>query len=144
WRKDVLISKALRYRLPIIYVNQTGAQAELIFDGGSVFIDDQGEVVKELKYFEEDLLVVDTKNPGAKLLQPSSDRIDKIYKALILGIRDYFSKMNFRQATLGLSGGIDSAVVAVLAAHALGEENIRVLLLPSRFSSDHSVDDALQ
>jgi NAD+ synthase (glutamine-hydrolysing) len=144
WRKDVLITKARRYRLPVVYVNQTGAQAELIFDGGSVFIDDQGEIVKELKYFEEDMLIVDTKNPGPKQLQPSSDRIDKIYKALILGIRDYFLKMNFRQATLGLSGGIDSAVVAALAAHALGRENIRVLLLPSKFSSDHSVDDALK
>ncbi len=144
WRKDVLITKARRHRLPVVYVNQTGAQAELIFDGGSVFIDDQGEIVKELKYFEEDLLVVDTKNPGAKQLQPSSGRIDKIYKALILGIRDYFMKMNFRQATLGLSGGIDSAVVAVLAARAIGSENIRVLLLPSKFSSDHSVDDALK
>jgi NAD+ synthase (glutamine-hydrolysing) len=144
WRKDVLITKARRHRVPIVYVNQTGAQAELIFDGGSVFIDNRGEIIKELKYFEEDLVVVDTKNPGDKQLQPPSDRIDKIYNALILGIRDYFSKMNFRQATLGLSGGIDSAVVAVLAAHALGRENIRVLLLPSRYSSDHSVDDALK
>jgi NAD+ synthase (glutamine-hydrolysing) len=144
WRKDVLITKARRHNLPIIYVNQTGAQAELIFDGGSVFINDQGEIIKELRYFKEDLLVVDINNPGEKQLQPPSDRIDKIYKALILGIRDYFSKMNFRQATLGLSGGIDSAVVAVLAAHALGNENVRGLLLPSRFSSDHSVDDALK
>ncbi|HKL32887.1 MAG TPA: NAD+ synthase, partial [Tangfeifania sp.] len=144
WRKDILISKAKKYRLPIFYVNQTGAQTELIFDGGSVYIDEQGEIVKELKYFEEDFLVVDTQNPGEKSLQQETETIEKIHDALVLGIRDYFGKTGFKQATLGLSGGIDSAVTAVLAVRALGAENVRVLLMPSKYSSGHSVDDAKQ
>lgn len=144
WRKDVLVKKAKKYILPVFYVNQTGAQTELIFDGGSVFINERGEIAKELKYFEEDFLVVDTHNPGEPELQTETDRIEKIHDALVLGIRDYFRKMGFKQATLGLSGGIDSAVTAVLAVRALGPENVRVLLLPSKYSSDHSVEDARQ
>ncbi|WP_372949448.1 NAD+ synthase [Mariniphaga sp.] len=144
WRKDVLVKKAKKYNLPIFYVNQTGAQTELIFDGGSVFINVHGKIVKELKYFEEDFLVVDTQNPGGIKLQPETNRIEKIYDALVLGIRDYFGKNGFRQATLGLSGGIDSAVTVVLAVRALGPENVRVLLLPSKYSSYHSVEDARQ
>lgn len=142
WRKDVLVRKAKRFGIPVLYCNQVGAQTELIFDGGSVYINNQGEIVKELKYFEEDSLVIDTKNVGEKQLQPETDYIEKIHDALVTGVRDYFQKMGFRQATLGLSGGIDSAVVAVLAARALGPENVRVLLMPSKYSSGHSVEDA--
>lgn len=142
WRKNVLINKAKNYKLPILYCNQVGAQTELIFDGGSVFIDENGEIVKELKYFEEDYLVVDTKNIGEKELQQKTGYIEKIHDALVLGIRDYFGKMGFKQATLGLSGGIDSAVTVVLAVRALGAENVRVLLMPSKYSSDHSIADA--
>src|SRR5690554_2551152 len=142
WRKEVVSSKAKKYGLPIIYVNQTGAQTELIFDGGSAFFNKNGEIEKELKYFEEDFLIVDTQNPGVKELQNPSDSIQKIHAALVVGIKDYFGKMNFRKAVIGLSGGIDSAVTLVLAVRALGAENVRVLLLPSKYSSDHSVDDA--
>jgi NAD+ synthase (glutamine-hydrolysing) len=144
WRKNVLINKAKKYKTPIFYINQVGAQTELIFDGGSVFINHEGEIVKELKYFEEDFLIVDTENIGKKHLQPKTEIIEKIYDALVLGIRDYFVKMGFRLATLGLSGGIDSALTLVLAVRALGAENVRVLLMPSKYSSQHSVDDALQ
>ena len=144
WRKNVLINKAKKYKMPILYINQVGAQTELIFDGGSVLIDEKGEIVKELKYFEEDFLVVDTGNIGEKQLQPKAETIEKIHDALVLGIRDYFRKMGFRTATLGLSGGIDSALTLVLAVRALGSENVRVLLMPSKYSSDHSVDDARQ
>lgn len=144
WRKDVLATKAQKYKLPIFYVNQTGAQTELIFDGGSVFIDEQGETVKEMKYFEEDFLILDTRNVGEKSLQRETDHIEKIHDALVLGIRDYFRKMGFKQATLGLSGGIDSAITAALAVQALGAENVRGLLMPSKYSSDHSVEDARQ
>jgi len=144
WRKNVLINKAKKFKIPIFYNNQVGAQTELIFDGGSVFIDSNGEIVKELKYFEEDFLVVDTQNIGEKHLQPKSEIIEKIYDALVLGIRDYFVKMGFSKATLGLSGGIDSAITLVLAERALGAENVRVLLMPSKYSSQHSVDDARQ
>ncbi|MDX8340845.1 NAD+ synthase [Draconibacterium sp. IB214405] len=142
WRKNVLINKARNYGIPVLYCNQVGAQTELIFDGGSVYIDTEGEIVKELNYFEEDFLVLDTKAIGEKELQPKVDYIEKIHDALVLGIRDYFNKMGFKQATLGLSGGIDSAVTVVLAVRALGPENVRVLLMPSKYSSDHSVDDA--
>lgn len=142
WRKNVLINKAKKFKTPVLYINQVGAQTELIFDGGSVFINENGEIVKELKYFEEDFLLVDTGNIGEKQLQPKSDTIEKIHDALVLGIGDYFRKMGFTRATLGLSGGIDSAITVVLAVKALGAENVRVLLLPSKYSSDHSVEDA--
>ncbi len=142
WRKNMLISKAQNYKTPIIYVNQVGAQTELIFDGGSVFINENGDIIKELSYFNEDSLLVDTKQVGAKQLQRPTGTTEKIHDALVLGIRDYFKKMGFKKATLGLSGGIDSAVVVALAVRALGAENVRVLLLPSKYSSDHSIDDA--
>ncbi len=144
WRKDVLISKAKKYKVPIFYVNQIGAQTELIFDGGSVYINADGEIVNELKYFEEDFIIVDSNNPVRQIVQPATDYVEKIHDALVLGIRDYFAKMNFKQATLGLSGGIDSALTVVLAVRALGAENVRVLLMPSKYSSGHSVDDAWQ
>ena len=143
WRKNILIKNSIKYQLPILYVNQVGAQTELVFDGGSFYLDKKGTIQEELKYFEEDFRVIDTEVNNGKL-QPKTDYIEKIYDALILGIRDYFGKMGFRKATLGLSGGIDSALVLVLAVEALGNENIRVLLMPSRYSSGHSVDDAIQ
>ena len=143
WRKNVLVKNAIKYQLPILYVNQVGAQTELIFDGGSILLDKNGILREELKYFEEDFRIIDTELPSG-LLQPETQTIEKIYHALILGIRDYFSKMGFKKATLGLSGGIDSALVLVLAVEALGKENVRVLLMPSRYSSDHSVEDALK
>lgn len=142
-RKNILIKNAIKYQLPIVYANQVGAQTELIFDGGSVYLNKKGEIQEELNYFEEDFRIIDTEI-STQNLQPKTDYIEKIYHALILGIRDYFTKMGFKKATLGLSGGIDSALVLVLAVQALGKENVRVLLMPSRYSSDHSIDDALQ
>lgn len=142
-RKDILIKNAITYQVPILYVNQVGAQTELIFDGGSILLDQTGTIQEELNYFEEDFRIIDTDHPSGKL-QPKTSTIEKIYQALVVGIRDYFSKVGFTKAILGLSGGIDSALVLVLAVEALGKENVRVLLMPSRYSSDHSVDDALQ
>jgi NAD+ synthase (glutamine-hydrolysing) len=142
-RKNILIKNAIKYQLPIVYANQVGAQTELIFDGGSVYLNKKGEIQEELNYFEEDFRIIDTET-STQNLQPKTGYIEKIYRALILGIRDYFTKMGFKKATLGLSGGIDSALVLVLAVEALGKENVRVLLMPSRYSSDHSIDDALQ
>ena len=143
WRKNILVKNAIKYQLPIVYANQVGAQTELVFDGGSFYINEKGEIQEELNYFEEDFRIIDT-DASSQNLQPKTDYIEKIYHALVLGIRDYFGKMEFKKATLGLSGGIDSALVLVLAVQALGKENVRVLLMPSRYSSDHSVDDALQ
>lgn len=146
-RRSVLRQNATQYNLPLVYVNQVGAQTELIFDGGSMFLNQQGEIVEELAYFEEDFKIVDTQN--YKQIRPtdvprSPSVIEKIHHAIVLGIRDYFHKSGLKKATLGLSGGIDSAVTCVLAARALGPENMRVLLLPSKFSSKHSLTDAKQ
>jgi NAD+ synthase (glutamine-hydrolysing) len=143
WRKDILIENAVKFKVPIIYVNQVGAQTELIFDGGSVMVDKHGKVVKELAYFREDFAIVDAQEQALNEIQPATETSEKIYQALVLGISDYFRKSGFRKATLGLSGGIDSALTLVLAVRALGAENVNVLLMPSQYSSDHSINDAV-
>ncbi|WP_372773192.1 NAD+ synthase [Mangrovibacterium sp.] len=143
WRKDILVKNARQYSLPIVYVNQTGAHTELIFDGGSCFVRADGSIPVEMAYFKEDFCIVDTENP-IEQKQAETDYIGKIHQALILGIRDYFRKMHFTDVVLGLSGGIDSAVVCALAAEALGAKNVHGILMPSRYSSDHSVADAIQ
>lgn len=141
-RKAIMQNNAREYQLPIVYCNQVGAQTELIFDGGSMFINELGELENELAYFREDYLVKDLAIRTSNHIQPAQITIEKIYNALILGIKDYFAKTGFKKATLGLSGGIDSAVVAALATAALGPENMYVLLMPSKFSSNHSLKDA--
>lgn len=148
-RIAILKDNALRYQLPLFYVNHVGAQTELIFDGGSLIFNNQGELVDELPYFEETLTYYElTDKSEVKLLQPTTKRkarqsdIEQIHQALLLGIRDYFQKSGFKSAILGLSGGIDSGVVCALAVEALGPQNVMAVLLPSRFSSDHSIKDA--
>ncbi len=143
WRKNILVKNAQKYQIPILYVNQVGAQTELVFDGGSFFLNKNGDIQHELNYFEEDFRIIDTEI-STHNLQPKTETIEKIYQALVIGIRDYFGKMGFRKALLGLSGGIDSALVLVLAVEALGKDNVRVLLMPSQYSSDHSINDAVQ
>ncbi len=146
-RIKVLSDNAKKYHLPLFYVNQVGAQTEIIFDGGSLVFDEAGEVKAEMKYFEEDLQVFDlaeVKNVNNKY--PAGERasdIEQIHDALVLGIKDYFQKSGFSKAVLGLSGGIDSAVVCALACEALGAENVMAVLMPSKYSTDHSVNDAL-
>lgn len=143
-RIHVLKTNVARYGLPLFYVNQVGAQTEVIFDGGSLVLSPSGEIFEELPYFEEVVKTYDldeVMQGGRELLQPK-DKMTLMHDALVMGLRNYFGKLGFRKAALGLSGGIDSAVVAVLAARALGKDNIRVLLMPSQFSSDHSVNDA--
>lgn len=144
WRKNALISKAKEHGIPIFYVNQVGAHTELIFDGGSAFINKNGEVIRELSYFKEDYALIDTNNIGEINFKKSVCCIEKIHDALILGIRDYFIKTGLKSALIGLSGGIDSAVTAALAVYALGSENVRVLLMPSKYSSQHSLSDAIK
>jgi len=145
-RKNVFIRNAKKYQLPLFNVNQVGAQTELIFDGGSLVVNPDGTIADELKLFAEDYKIFDLdkikESKQKKTIDEDPNVIAKIHDALVLGIRDYFKKMNFTKATLGLSGGIDSAVSLVLAEKALGAENIRVLLLPSKYSSDHSITDA--
>ncbi|MFO7670986.1 MAG: NAD+ synthase [Bacteroidales bacterium] len=146
-KQSIFTGKAARHSIPLIYCNQSGAQTELIFEGGSMAINAKGEVVKRLHYFQEDYEVVELENlagstPG-QAPGKIPGRMEMIHGALVLGIRDYFWKMGFSRATLGLSGGIDSAVTLVLASEALGPENMHVLLLPSQYSSDHSVNDSV-
>ena len=147
-KTGIFTDNAEKFGLPILYVNQVGAQTELVFEGGSLAVDRKGEIVGSLKLFEEDRLIVDLEellSGGMKTVDFSvPGQTELIYHALLLGIRDYFGKMKFLKATLGLSGGIDSAVTLVLAARALGPENLHVLLMPSKYSSDHSVNDARQ
>jgi NAD+ synthase (glutamine-hydrolysing) len=146
-RIKVLADNAKKYRLPLFYVNHVGAQTELIFDGGSLVFDEEGAIKAEMKYFEEDLQVFDLEEiQNVKNKYPAPARrtdIEQIHDALILGIKDYFAKSGFSKAVLGLSGGIDSAVVCALACKALGAENVMAVLMPSKFSSDHSIKDAL-
>lgn len=141
-RRDILVKNAIRYGLPVVYVNQIGAQAELIFDGGSCFVDRDGSIPVELAYFCEDFYVFDTDAPREKK-QEKKDNIAKIHDALLLGIRDYFRKMHFTDAVLGLSGGVNSALVCALAVEALGNEHVRGILMPSKYSTGHSVTDAV-
>lgn len=146
-RIAVLGDNAKKYKLPLFYVNQVGAQTEIIFDGGSLVFDAEGRIKAEMKYFEEDFQCFDLaeiadENSAALTSNKVSD-IEQIHNALILGIRDYFNKSGFTKAVLGLSGGIDSAVVCALACEALGAENVMSVLMPSKFSSDHSIQDAL-
>ncbi|MDY6801060.1 MAG: NAD+ synthase [Bacteroidota bacterium] len=147
-KKNIFIRNAKKYKLPVFNVNQVGAQTELIFDGGSLVVNPDGTLADELKLFEEDFRIYELekieqcKNKHSTNEEPNV--IAKIYDALVLGIRDYFNKLNFKTAILGLSGGIDSAVSLVIAVRALGAKNVRVLLLPSKLSSEHSIIDAIQ
>lgn len=141
-RLAVLKWNVRQYKLPLVYVNHVGAQTELIFDGGSLFLDENGELQNLLPSFEEHSLQVDTEKPSTHISINNKTKIESIHDALVLGIRDYFQKSGFKKAVLGLSGGIDSAVVAALAAKALGPENVLAVLLPSQYSSDHSIKDA--
>ena len=133
-----------RYKIPMFYTNNVGAQTDIIFDGGSIVMSPDGQVFDEMPYFEECLRVYELAEVqrGGRSLEQLKEKIKLIHDALVVGIRDYFRKLGFKKAILGLSGGIDSAVTVVLAAEALGRENVRVMLLPSQFSSGHSVDDA--
>ncbi len=147
-RLRILRANARRYGIPFLYVNHAGAQTELIFDGGSLFVAPDGKVLAEMPYFRENLQVFDLKdaqNSRKKTEQlQEREKLDLIHRALVLGIRDYFGKLGFQKAILGLSGGLDSALTAVLACEALGAENVLGLLMPSAFSSEHSRTDALQ
>jgi NAD+ synthase (glutamine-hydrolysing) len=148
-RKDILIRNAMKYKVPFFYLNHVGGQTELLFDGGSMVVDPEGNVFDEMNYFEEDLRVYnlndfDYKKNAHREEVRTRSKIELIHDALVMGIKDYFGKMGLKTAILGLSGGIDSAVTLVLAARALGSVNVRAILLPSQFSSDHSIADAIE
>ncbi|MEI7481269.1 MAG: NAD+ synthase [Elusimicrobiota bacterium] len=142
-RLTILSGLAKKMRAHIIYANQVGANDELIFDGNSFLLAPSGRVLAAAGAFKEDLLIADTcAAPDASAPRPD-ESADEILSALTLGIRDYFQKLGFKKAVLGISGGIDSAVVAVLAARALGPENVTGVLMPSVYTAKRSVSDAL-
>ncbi|HBA60413.1 MAG TPA: NAD+ synthase [Elusimicrobia bacterium] len=143
-RRAILSGLARRMRAHIIYANQTGANDELIFDGNSFALSPSGGLTARGKAFEEDLLLVDTAGGRRPPAESPHDEAGEIFSALTLGIRDYFGKMGFKKAALGLSGGIDSAIVAALAAAALGPENVTGVLMPSKYTSARSNADALR
>jgi len=160
-RKAVIKANVLKYNLSLFYCNAIGSQTEIVFDGGSLIFDKDANLVKAFPLFEEAIEGVELNDDGtisAAIIEPASRVPDKeltpvaleenlniaqIHAALICGIRDYFTKMNFTKAILGSSGGIDSAVVLALACEALGAENVRAILMPSPYSTSHSVNDAV-
>lgn len=151
-----------KYKIPMVYCNTVGSQTEVVFDGGSVVMDAEQNLVAELPYFSEALHAVELNDDNSfkeGIIKQADDipyvdpmplkldselDINEIYEALVLGIKDYFGKMGFKKAIVASSGGIDSAVTLALACHALGSENVDALLMPSEFSTSHSVDDAVK
>ncbi|HEX8323145.1 MAG TPA: NAD+ synthase [Tepidisphaeraceae bacterium] len=142
FRLELLSSQAKQFGAPMVYVNQVGGNDELIFDGCSVVFDAEGNLIAQAKDFEEDLLIADLNDPASNRMETVSTNLESIHKALVLGLRDYVRKCGFKQVVLGLSGGIDSALVCALAVAALGRENVMGVAMPSRYSSEHSVSDA--
>lgn len=160
-RKAIVKNNVLKYKLPMIYCNAVGSQTEIVFDGGSLVFDKNGNLIQELPLFEEafstavlhddntiegDIKLPADQIPNYELTPAALDHelnIALIHKALIEGIKDYFTKMSFKKAIVASSGGIDSAVTLALACEALGSENVKAVLMPSPYSTSHSVDDAV-
>lgn len=155
-RERMLGAAARSHGTPIAYVNQVGGNDSLVFDGGSMLVAPDGGVLARAPLFEEALVVVDLDGGGARLVAPDGRELpapappdttadgqaDEVFRALVLGVRDYVRKCGFRSAVIGLSGGIDSALTAAVAAVALGPERVTGVAMPSRYSSDHSREDA--
>ena len=160
-RKATIKANVLKYKIPLFYCNAVGSQTEIVFDGASLAFDKQANLCGALPMFESAMQIFECTEDGminAPILEPAARvphkelnpaklepalNIDQVYKALVLGVKDYFTKMGFKKAILGSSGGIDSAVTLVIACEALGPENVSAILMPSPFSSTHSIEDAL-
>lgn len=160
-RKAVIKANVQKYKIPLFYCNAVGSQTEIVFDGASLVFDKEANLMKAFPMFEEALDFVELNDNGSitgPILEPASRipekelnptkleaelNIEKVYSALVSGIRDYFNKMGFTKAILGSSGGIDSAVTLAIACDALGAENVRAILMPSPYSTEHSVNDAV-
>ena len=140
-RAALIEEKVYENGIPFLYCNLVGAQDELIFDGGSLAYDGDGTLIGQGKFFEEDILIVDLDASKSQEMF-HVPREEMMYNALCLGVQDYFRKTGHADAVIGLSGGIDSALVACIAADAIGAEHIHGISLPSKFSSDHSLEDA--
>jgi NAD+ synthase (glutamine-hydrolysing) len=149
-REAILHHAATAYQTPILYVNQVGGNDDLVFDGNSVALNRAGEIVDRAQGFDTDLIMVELAALISNSLNPDTFKTGEkesenaeIFSALVLGVKDYARKCGFRQAILGLSGGIDSALVAAIASEALGAENVLGVLMPSPYSSVHSISDAV-
>lgn len=160
-RKAAIKANVIKYKMPLFYCNSVGSQTEIVFDGGSLVFDSSANLCGQLPKFEEALQGFSVNDDGTitgPVIEPASCMPDKeldpiqlepnlniaqVHAAIVMGIRDYFSKMGFAKAILGSSGGIDSAVTLALACEALGIENVRAVLMPSPYSTSHSVDDAV-
>ena len=160
-RKATIKANVLKYKIPLFYCNAVGSQTEIVFDGGSYAFDKQANLCGSLPMFEDAMEVFECTEDGminSPIIEPAARvpnkelnpltlepalNIDQVYKALVLGVKDYFTKMGFTKAIIGSSGGIDSAVTLVIACEALGAENVRAVLMPSPYSTSHSVDDAV-
>lgn len=141
-RHKVMGNHAKKHGLPLVFVNQIGGNDDLIFDGNSMFFDSRGTLRVHAASFEEDIVSIDTTNLPPPRGVPDFDRIGSVHDALVLGVRDYVHKCGFKRVLLGLSGGIDSAVTAAIAAFALGGDHVRGITMPSRYSTSGSVDDS--
>lgn len=142
-REQIFTATARRHQLPLVYVNQVGGNDQLVFDGSSFAMDASGKIIASASSFAEDLVFANFHTGTGDLRASHPDELEAIYEALVLGTRDYFRKTGFRKALLGLSGGIDSALVACIAVEALGKENVTGVAMPGPYSSDHSLTDAL-
>jgi NAD+ synthase (glutamine-hydrolysing) len=161
-RKATIKANVLKYKLPMFYCNGVGSQTEIVFDGASLVFDKDANLCGQLPFFQSSLQSFSLNDDGSikeSIIEPASRVPDKelnpatlqedlniaqVHDAIVMGIKDYFSKMGFSKAIIGSSGGIDSAVTIALACEALGAENVRAVLMPSQYSTDHSVSDAEQ
>jgi len=161
-RKATIKSNVLKYKIPLFYCNAIGSQTEIVFDGSSLVFDKDANLCGALPMFESAMATFECNEDGtinAPILEPAARvpnkelnpdhliptlNIDQVYLALVLGVKDYFNKMGFTKSILGSSGGIDSAVTLVIACEALGKENVHAVLMPSPYSTEHSVDDAVE
>ena len=145
-KAKIFSAKAARYKLPLFMVNQVGGNTDIIFEGNSMVIGPSGNIIDIFPAFREHTATYELAGimENTSGIEYKDEPADMIYRALVLGLKDYFEKMNFQSAVLGLSGGIDSAVCLCIAARALGASRLRVLMLPSMYSSEHSVEDSVK
>ncbi len=141
-RLDMFRALARRHQAPVVMVNQVGGNDQVVFDGSSFVMDANGEIIASAASFREDLVIADLDTGLGDLRADFTDESEAVYEALVLGTRDYIRKCGFRKVLIGLSGGIDSALTAVIAVDAVGRENVHGIAMPGPYSSDHSVTDA--
>jgi NAD+ synthase/NAD+ synthase (glutamine-hydrolysing) len=143
-RRQIFANTARRHGIPVVYVNQVGGNDQLVFDGSSFALDATGKLIAQAASFAEDLVIADLNSNRGDLHETHSSETEAVYDALVLGTRDYLRKCGFSKVVIGLSGGIDSSLVACIAVDALGRENVTGIGMPGPYSSDHSVTDARQ